>query len=764
MSRERLEYKITGDSSSFRNSIKQSEKSVNGFQQQLKGVASTMKLVFVGALTAAGYQAVRSARSFDKSMTKIKSLVGIAGDEVDRMGGTAKKMAKETGVSANDAADALFFITSAGLEGSEAMDVLEASMKAAAVGLGETKTVADLATSALNAYGSENLSAIEATDVLTASVREGKLEANELAGSMGRVIPIASAMGLSFNEVGAAFAAMSRTGTNAAEASTQLRSILVALNKPSVEARKQLKDLDLSTEGLRKQIREKGLLSTLETLKEKFEGNVDAQNKVFGGTRAMMGVMDLLGTNIEGTKEIFEELNKALGATDTAFEIASNSVEFKLTKALNELSVVGTELGSKILPPLVFMLQRINNIFSNQIMEKYNQGILDIGESSKEYLEKLKEQKRREKEISDGMQGITARRVKAQQDLLKADQKIKEEEERRQLRLKTLKEITDKYNESIIKLKNEHKILGDEVDINAEKMNLLKNSMIDLLNKGFKESHPLFQRFATDLKLVEKNIHDINAARGVLQAEDLAKDTPLSIIDFTELEKELENVKTFRDNLNAINEQANADLSQSVDSMFEEQNQKRLQQFQSFQQQVQQVAGMMQQHLVGLSDQFIASLGLANEGIQGMVQSMLKVLMQLAIQSIINAAVQKALSKAQVATQFSTAQAGAISSATNTAALIPGGFFALPGMIAAATSMVSGAFAGLTAFADGGIVTKPMMGLVGEAGSEAIIPLNKLPQLMQASQGKQNGQFTLRGQDLILALERAGDFRARITG
>ena len=107
-------------------------------------------------------------------------------------------------------------------------------------------------------------------------------------------------------------------------------------------------------------------------------------------------------------------------------------------------------------------------------MEKYNQSILDIGESSKEYLEKLKEQKKREKEISDGMQGITARRVKAQQDLLKADQKIKEEEERRQLRLKTLKEITDKYNESIIKLKNEHKILGDEVDINAEKMNLLK--------------------------------------------------------------------------------------------------------------------------------------------------------------------------------------------------------------------------------------------------------------------------------------------------
>ena len=97
MSRERLEYKITGDSSSFRNSIKQSEKSVNGFQSKLKGVASTMKLVFVGALTAGGVQALRSAKQFDKSMTQIKSLVGIAGAEVDKMGETAIKMATKTG-------------------------------------------------------------------------------------------------------------------------------------------------------------------------------------------------------------------------------------------------------------------------------------------------------------------------------------------------------------------------------------------------------------------------------------------------------------------------------------------------------------------------------------------------------------------------------------------------------------------------------------------------------------------------------------------
>ena len=67
--------------------------------------------------------------------------------------------------------------------------------------------------------------------------------------------------------------------------------------------------------------------------------------------------------------------------------------------------------------------------------------------------------------------------------------------------------------------------------------------------------------------------------------------------------------------------------------------------------------------------------------------------------------------------------------------------------------------------AHGGIVTKPTMGIIGEAGqSEAVIPLNRLPQMMGSIGGNQRGEFTLRGQDLILALERAGDFRTRVTG
>lgn len=60
------------------------------------------------------------------------------------------------------------------------------------------------------------------------------------------------------------------------------------------------------------------------------------------------------------------------------------------------------------------------------------------------------------------------------------------------------------------------------------------------------------------------------------------------------------------------------------------------------------------------------------------------------------------------------------------------------------------------AFANGGIVSGPTMGLVGEYpgaqnNPEVIAPLDKLKDML----GGGNGQFVLRGQDLVLAMQRS---------
>ena len=375
-------------------------------------------------------------------------------DEVDEMGVVARKMAIETGVSSNKAAEALFFITSAGLRGSEAMEVLQA-LKAAAVGLGETKTVADLATSALNAYKGTGLSASDATDVLTAAVREGKLESSELASSMGMVLPVASNMGVQFHEVGAAFAAMSRTGTNASMAATALNSILSGLLKPTEDAEKALAEMGLSSKGLKEQIKEKGLLSVLKTLKTEFDKNGDAAARVFPNLRALRGVLDLVGASADVNAEIFVSLSDSVGATDDSFSKAKDA-SFDFEKELARLNDTLLSVGEKILPVINFLFKKFNDTLEGATYhtEQYNKNL----EYYKSIADKYKE----------GQEGIN-KSTGDGGDIVEDTNKIFED-----------------YLKTIQELQNAEKILGEEFDLTGESIKETEKSLIDLLNAGEK--------------------------------------------------------------------------------------------------------------------------------------------------------------------------------------------------------------------------------------------------------------------------------------
>jgi TP901 family phage tail tape measure protein len=327
--------------------------------QKFGRIAGRIGLAAGAALAGVVVSGVKMAVDLEKTFSQIEGLVGVTGDELDELREAAKRLGPETGKSAQEAAEALFFITSAGLRGKDAIEVLEASLKGAAIGLGETAVIADLATSAMNAYGVENLSGAKAVDVLAEAVRLGKLAPEELAGSMGQVLPIASAMGVSFEEVGAVMAAMSRTGTNASQASTQLRGIMTSLLKPTAGAERALRDMGLTSEGLRNSIREKGLLRTLEDLTEAFDGNDQGAEAVFGNVRALSGVLDLFGENAEGTMEILKEMTDDLGVLDEAFAITEDTVGFKAAKAFETFKSIMLDIGDAVLPLVVDVLDEL---------------------------------------------------------------------------------------------------------------------------------------------------------------------------------------------------------------------------------------------------------------------------------------------------------------------------------------------------------------------------------------------------------------------
>ena len=331
------------------------DKGLSTAQRALAGFADfAVQAAKVAAAAIAGVAvvSVREAVKFETEFAKIQGLVGLTQSEIEELQVAARRLGPAFGASGTEAAEALFFITSAGLRGAAAANVLEASLKGAAIGLGDTKTIADLATSAVNAYGESNLDGAKAVDILAEAVRLGKLEPTELAGSIGQVLPLASALGVRLDEVGAAMAGMSKTGTDASSAATQLRGIFTTLVSPTAEANKALADMGLSAEGLREQIRDKGLFSALETLTEAFDGNIEATASVFGNVRALTGVLDLMGPSIDDNRELFRLMADDIGVLDEAFAIVEDTVEFKFKKSMESARELLLGIGLAIVERL----------------------------------------------------------------------------------------------------------------------------------------------------------------------------------------------------------------------------------------------------------------------------------------------------------------------------------------------------------------------------------------------------------------------------
>jgi len=189
--------------------------------------------------------------------------------------------------------------------------------------------------------------------------------------------------------------------------------------------------------------------------------------------------------------------------------------------------------------------------------------------------------------------------------------------------------------------------------------------------------------------------------------------------------------------------------------------------FNIYMQNVEMLKNTTQSFFASMGQSIVDSFGLAKTGLEGFLGSLASVLVQMGAMAI----AESIFGKKKVATKYAESQANAIKIGTDAAAATgPAGLVAIAPFIAAAMASVKGAFSTIPAFAKGGIVSGPTMGLMGEypgakSNPEVIAPLNKLQNMMGMDNGNNvnvSGEFVVRGQDLILALQRAEKQKQRI--
>lgn len=312
-------------------------------------------------IAMAGY-ATKMAIDYEDSINKTRRLAQASAEDAKGWSKEILDLSKVVGIGPKELADGLYFVASAGVEVSNVMGVLEASAKGAAIGLGETKNVADILTSVVNAYGIKNISAAEAVEVLTRAVKYGKGEPEQYARALGRVVAPAAEVGVSFDQLGGAMAGLTNQGLSVAESATALRQMMVTFLKPSKQTQKALESIGWSAEGVRKSIKDKGLLQTMIDLREATKGNQEVMANIMPNVRALNGMYILTGENVKANVAIMGKMKGGISELDKSFKEVSETTRFKFNKSLATLQSVGVEVATALMPVLGGLADKLSAV------------------------------------------------------------------------------------------------------------------------------------------------------------------------------------------------------------------------------------------------------------------------------------------------------------------------------------------------------------------------------------------------------------------
>lgn len=322
------------------------EKSFNKF-----GSLATKNLtVPIAAGTTAMALATKKAIDFDNGMRQVATML----PKLSKEGfGSLKQetldFAKEIGKVPEEVIPALYNALSAGIPRENVFDFLRTASSGAVAGVSDLTTSVDGLSSVVNAYGSEVLNVNEASDIMFATLKLGKTDFTQIANTVSNVIPVASAIGVKFHDIGAAIAVMTAQGTPTAKATTQIRQALVELNKEGSIAYETFKSITGKT--FREFIEGGGnLQEALNLMSETASYNKKEVTSLFSSVEAGNAVLSLSGKNAQKFKDALEEVKNSAGATSEAFQKIDDGPARRFERIKAEVDSLIIELGNSLLP------------------------------------------------------------------------------------------------------------------------------------------------------------------------------------------------------------------------------------------------------------------------------------------------------------------------------------------------------------------------------------------------------------------------------
>lgn len=330
-------------------------------------LTKTITLPIAGAATAA----IKMSNDFETAMAKVSTIADTTKTSMSMLKEQVINLSNEMGVGVTGLAEAQYQAISAGVDTASSVDFIGTAVKAAKGGFTDTTTAVNGLTTVLNAYKKGADEAAAVSDQMLVAQNFGKTSFGEMASSMGNVIPIASSLDVSTQELFSSIAVLTKNGIATSESVTGLKAAFSNILKPSSDAAKYAKSIGLEFNAAH--LQSVGWAQMLQEIKEKTGGNTEAMGRLFGSTEALNSVLVLAGKGSGDFSAAMEMMQNSTGATQAAYEKMLTPAE-RMNIAFNKIKNSLIQFGAALTPAFEKVADiigkvgdRLNNLSEGQV-------------------------------------------------------------------------------------------------------------------------------------------------------------------------------------------------------------------------------------------------------------------------------------------------------------------------------------------------------------------------------------------------------------
>lgn len=328
---------------SFRQGLQRAREEAGRANSQLGQLARTAAAGFGFAVAA------RNARDFSIQVAEVATLVDTAVIPQERLARSIRDLSDEFGRDTAEVSKALYqAISSGAVDAAESNEFMNTALRLATAGVTDAATAVNGLTTILNAFNIPAEEAGRVSDVLFATVKAGKTDVEELSSFIFQAAPLASALGVSFEEINAALVGLTAQGTPTRVAFTQVRAALQGVIKPTEDLQEIFQAAGFASGEAA--VRAEGLQGALQILAEATGGSASRLVELLGSVEAVQGVLGLTGQNADRFAAALNTVTNSAGATEEAFRKVDEALGTAFNKTIEQLQNALTDLGTAFEP------------------------------------------------------------------------------------------------------------------------------------------------------------------------------------------------------------------------------------------------------------------------------------------------------------------------------------------------------------------------------------------------------------------------------